>query len=70
MTIGEFATTQIWVPQGRLDEAREIMLEAEVEAAFPGPEAERDRPVEPWVVWLVAGTIVALVAVRAVANLF
>ncbi|MDX1690472.1 MAG: DUF2007 domain-containing protein [Acidimicrobiia bacterium] len=69
MTVGEFAETELWVPNGRLEDARQVMLEAEVTAAM-APIDDDGAPVPRWVMWLVALTIVALVGVRVVANLF
>ena len=72
MTVGAFATTQLWVPEGRLDAAKAVMLEAEVAdvlgAAEADPDVDRDPP--PWVLPVVAATIVAVVAVRLVASLW
>jgi hypothetical protein len=35
MTVGEMAVTEIWVSEEDLEEARELMLEAEVDSVFP-----------------------------------
>ena len=37
VTVGRMAITQIWVPEGALERAREVMVRAEIEHAL-GPE--------------------------------
>lgn len=40
LTVGQMAVTEIWVEDGKLDWAQEVMLEAEVADAVGGAETE------------------------------
>ena len=64
LNIGAMAVTEIWIAPDRMDEARLILLAADVDAIVadveqigPGPSA---HPVRSWVWWLVAALLVAV----------
>ena len=65
LNIGAMAVTEIWIPPERMEEARLILLAADVDAIVadvepigPGPSA---HPIRSWVWWLVAVILVAVV---------
>jgi hypothetical protein len=61
VTVGKLAETQIWVPAGRIDEARRVFLEAEVDALAPEADAD-DGVAVPWR-WVASGILAVIVAV-------
>jgi len=65
LNVGAMAVTEIWIPPGQMEEARLILLAADVDAIVadvepmgPGPSA---NPIRSWVWWLVAAILVAVV---------
>ena len=63
LTVGEMAATQLWVPSSQLAEATGIMLEAEVDATFPGDDG--DGPADRFLSWRIvaAGVLLVIVAI-------
>jgi hypothetical protein len=64
MTVGGFATVQLWVLSDRVEEARTILLDAEVNDALAPVELSfpTDAPPEPsaWEMKWVAGAVLAM----------
>jgi hypothetical protein len=65
LTVGAMAVTEIWIPPDRMEDARLILLAADVDAIVadveplgPGPSA---HPIRSWVWWLVAAILLAVV---------
>lgn len=56
MTVGQMAVTEIWIEEGKVDEGRRIMLEAEVDDVVGGVEHELPD-------WRFAARLLALVVV-------
>ena len=63
VTVGEMAATQLWVPSSKIDTATRIMLEAEVDATFPGDDD--DASAGRLLSWRVvaAGVLLVIVAI-------
>jgi hypothetical protein len=66
LNIGAMAVTEIWIAPDRLDEARLILLAADVDAIVadvehigPGPSP---YPLRSWMWWLVAAVLIAVFA--------
>ena len=63
LTVGDLATTEVWVAADRLQEAAEIMLIAEIDGLEPPPdEAEASAPTG--ILLLAALALVAVIAYR------
>jgi hypothetical protein len=73
LNIGSMAITEIWIPPERIEEARLILLAADVDAIVadveplgPGPSA---NPIRSWFWWVVAAVLVLAVAYARVLAL-
>ena len=65
VTVGHMAATQLWVLSSRLDEARRVMLEAEVDATLGGdPDEAEPGPLVGWQLVALA-LLIAIVAIVA-----
>ena len=68
-TVGQMAVTELWVPPDRLDDAKEVMLAAEVDDTL-GADFAEPEDVPDWTWWskaialVIAGLIVALAVHR------
>ena len=60
LTVGELATTEIWVAEDQVPEAREVMLAAEIRALDPVAVPERRVPMPAIVLGGVALLIVVV----------
>jgi hypothetical protein len=66
VTVGRMAEAQLWVPSDRLEEARRVMLEADVDAAFPAEESPETWSWEARLAaFLLLAVLIALVVARA-----
>ena len=66
LNIGSMALTEVWIAHERIEDARLILLEANVDALVadveplgPGPSP---NPIRSWVWWLVAALLIVAVA--------
>lgn len=73
LSIGAMAVTEIWIPPDRMEEARLILLAADVDAIVAdveplgaGPSSHRVRS---WIWWLVAALLIFLFAYARVAAI-
>jgi len=65
LTVGAMAATEIWIRSDRLEEARMVLLAADVDAAVAdvepfgsGPSA---HPLRSWMWWIVAAILIGVV---------
>jgi hypothetical protein len=68
LTVGEFAATEIWVAEDRVEDAREILLAAEIDA-MDDPTVENDaEPRRMTLVLVGAALLLLVVAYRVLAT--
>lgn len=72
--MGRLAVTQIWVPEGDFDRAKDLMLEAEIEHAL-APEMRGGALADPGalpmrLVALLLAMVLAAAVVRALMRVF
>ncbi|MGD2051540.1 MAG: DUF2007 domain-containing protein [Acidimicrobiia bacterium] len=73
-TVGGLAATELWVPQDRLEEAAQILLDSEVRNALAPAEPEREPrlppPLETRVVAAVVGVILLVLWLLRIVRVF
>jgi hypothetical protein len=80
MTVGEMATARVWVPESRVSQAQQIMVEAEIAHVLGGVGDDRERDTgrggpgpgaAAWrLVALTVAVIVLILAARALLRVF
>ena len=68
LTVGEFAATQIWVAEDRIDEARQVMMASEIDA-IPDPAADETPGTGRLAIAVGAALVLVLLAYRLVTAL-
>jgi len=67
VTVGEMATTELWVLDDRLEEANAVVLDAEVKEAVGESDIQSDGAVPEF--RLVAGILIAIVLLAVILRL-
>jgi len=75
LTVGDMAETELWVMSDRIDDAKTILLDAEVNDAIGGVDAELDdygksRPYDMQIIALVLGAVMAGLFVLTILRVY
>jgi hypothetical protein len=70
MTVGAWAVTEVWVPESRLDAAREVVLASDVDAALAGEPATEGEPLPIRLLALIVAVLLLILVARALLWLF
>ena len=70
LTVGDLAVTELWVVSDRFEEARRIMLAAEVDGVIRSVEESAESESPAGILMLIALVLLAVVAVRLAVLVF